>query len=299
MIVGTRGSKLALAQTALFVEAIKKKFPNLDIEIKKIVTAGDRIKDRPLSEIGGYGAFVKELDKQIIDGKIDAAVNSLKDMPAKLTPGTCIAAVMKRGPVEDVIIPAVPLEKLPSGAVVGTSSVRRKALLLNKRSDLIVKDLRGNVTTRLRKLQAGEFDAIIMARAGLERIGFGESFLPLDPWDFVPAVGQGAIAVVCKEDSQYREMLSAIEDSVTRMETETERLILKELGGGCSIPLGLWAKIEGSSIKVRGIVLSDYGKVLAQVAKEVKLGAIHESITEIVRELKRGMEGAVDDCKKR
>lgn len=291
MIVGTRGSRLALAQTSIFVDAFSKKFPDVDIEIRKIVTTGDRIRDRPLSAIGGFGAFVKELDRQILDGKIDVAVNSLKDMPVKLTEGTCLAAVLPRGPVEDVVIPPVPLEKLPPGSIVGTSSVRRKALLMNKRDDLIIKDMRGNVTTRLRKLDLGEYDAIVMARVGLERIGFDGHFLPLDPEEFIPAVGQGAIAVVCRKGSEYEKMLKSIEDPPTRMEVDAERFILGALGGGCSVPIGLWAKVDGKRMRVRGIVLTESGKQLAKIDRSFDLEMIPQPLDEIVSELKKGMEG--------
>lgn len=291
MIVGTRGSKLALAQTSIFVDAFRKKFPDVDIEIRKIVTTGDRIRDRPLSAVGGFGAFVKELDREILEGKIDVAVNSLKDMPVKLTEGTCLAAVLPRGPVEDVIIPPLPLEKLPPRSIVGTSSIRRKALLMSKRDDLVIKDMRGNVTTRLRKLESKEYDAIVMARVGLERIGFEGHFLPLDPEEFIPAVGQGAIAVVCKKGSEYEKMLKSIEDPVTRMEVDAERFILGGLGGGCSVPIGLWAKVNGESIRIRGIVLTETGKQLAKVDRTFNVEMIPQALDEIVSELRKGMEG--------
>ncbi|MDH7507781.1 MAG: hydroxymethylbilane synthase [Methanomassiliicoccales archaeon] len=290
MIVGTRGSKLALAQTSIFINALKKKFPDVSVDIKRIVTSGDKIRDRPLSALGGYGAFVKELDREILDGNIDVAVNSLKDMPVKLTEGTCLAAVLPRGPVEDVIIPPLPLEKLPPGSVVGTSSIRRKALLMSKRGDLVIKDLRGNVTTRLRKLESREYDAIVMARVGLERIGFGGHFLPLDPEEFIPAVGQGAIAVVCKKGSEYEEMLKSIEDPVTRMEVDVERFILGALGGGCSVPIGLWAKVDGNHMRVRGVVLTEFGKRLAKVDRTFAIETIPQALDSIVSELRKGME---------
>ena len=148
MIIGTRGSALALAQTRTVVEMLALRCPNTAIEVKEVKTIGDRVTDRPLSSLGGYGAFTKELDQRIVAGEIDAAVNSLKDMPVDLTPGTELAAILPRGPVEDLLLSKMPLEQLPSGAVVGSSSVRRRSMLLRKRPDLEIRDLRGNVPTR-------------------------------------------------------------------------------------------------------------------------------------------------------
>ena len=176
MIIGTRGSALALAQTALVVKELERRCPGVELEVREIRTVGDRVTDRPLSSLGGYGAFTKELDQRIVSGEVDIAVNSLKDMPVDLTPGTELAAVLPRAPVEDVLLSKVPLDELPKGAVVGSSSVRRRSLLLWKRPDLEVRDLRGNVPTRIRKWKEGEYDAIVLARAGILRLGITERF---------------------------------------------------------------------------------------------------------------------------
>ncbi|MFW5914215.1 MAG: hydroxymethylbilane synthase, partial [Thermoplasmatota archaeon] len=170
MIVGTRGSDLARAQARELVEALRAIRPGLEVEVRVVRTTGDRVTDRPLSSLGGFGAFVKELDQRLLEGQVDVAVNSLKDMPVEPTPGTALSAVLPRGPVEDVLVPGIPLDDLPKGAVVGSSSVRRRAQILNLRPDLEVRDIRGNVNTRLSKLGNG-YDAIVLARAGLVRLG--------------------------------------------------------------------------------------------------------------------------------
>ena len=243
MIIGTRSSSLAMAQTNTVISLLAGE----DIEVKKISTSGDRITDKPLRSFG-LGAFVRELDAMIVSGEIDLAVNSLKDMPSEDAEGTILVAVLPRGPIEDVLLSDVPLEELPQGAVVGTSSVRRAAILHHIRPDIEIKDLRGNVHTRLDKWKRGEYDAIILARAGLERLHLQEKYHILDPNVFVPAAGQGAIAVVCAKNSPYRERLTQLNDEATRKDVDVERKILCELGSGCSIPVGIHATEEGSFV---------------------------------------------------
>lgn len=257
MIIGTRGSALALAQTRTVVKELEMRCPGIGIEVREIRTTGDRVTDRPLASLGGYGAFTKELDQRIVAGEIDAAVNSLKDMPVDLTPGTELVAVLPRGPVEDVLLSEVPLEELPSGAVVGSSSVRRRSIIQWKRPDLEVRDLRGNVPTRIKKWKEGQYDAIVLAKAGLVRLGIEAQYHVLDPKVFTPAVGQGAIAVVCAAGSRNLHRLHQLDDAKTRAEVEAERSILKALGGGCSVPMGIWATVHGSEMTVRGSVISE------------------------------------------
>lgn len=289
MIVGTRGSRLAMAQTDMFIRALRSGYPDLRVETRIVATTGDRVRDRPLSALG-VGAFVKELDHQILEGRIDVAVNSLKDMPVDLTPGIAMAAVLPRGPVEDVIIPDVAIEDLPGGAIVGTSSVRRRALVLSRRRDLVLRELRGNVPTRLRKLREGEYDAIIVARAGLERLGFEGEYRILDPQRFVPAVGQGTIAAVCSAGSPTEEMLRPLDYPPTRAEVEAERRILRLLGGGCSVPIGLWARMRGGSVRIVGVVLSEDGATISGVDEEISLDDLDAGIERIGVRMKRDME---------
>lgn len=279
MILGTRSSSLAMAQTNIVVSLLDGE----DIEIKKINTSGDKITDKPLRSFG-LGAFVRELDAMIVSGEIDFAVNSLKDMPSEDAEGTILAAVLPRGPIEDVLLSEFPLEKLPQGAVVGTSSVRRAAILHNIRPDIEIKDLRGNVHTRLEKWKSGDYDAIILARAGLERLNLQENYHILDPNVFVPAAGQGAIAVVCAENSPYLPILSKLNDDNTRKDVDVERKILSELGSGCSIPVGIHATNGGS--KVTAVAVSD--DKIVKVNQKINDDS---DIKSIAAELRRGICG--------
>lgn len=291
MILGTRGSALALAQTRMVMEMLAARNPDLEVEVREVRTIGDRVTDRPLSTLGGYGAFTKELDQRIVDGEIDVAVNSLKDMPVDLTPGTMMAAVLPRGPVEDMLLSEVPLPELPQGAVVGSSSVRRRSLLEAKRPDLNVRDLRGNVPTRIKKWKDGQYDAIVLARAGLERLGITEKGYVLDPEEFVPAPGQGAIALVCAEDSPYLLDLQALNHERTRAEVEAERYILKSLGGGCSVPIGVWASMLGSEIRIVGTVTGGAHVKGVHIDQNVSLsdmGTELDKIADLLRPAVRG-----------
>ena len=291
MIIGTRGSALALAQTRTVVSQLAVLFPDLEAEVKEIKTVGDRVTDRPLSALGGYGAFTKELDQRIVAGEIDAAVNSLKDMPVDLTPGTELAAVLPRGPVEDILLSKIPLEQLPPGAVVGSSSVRRRSMLLWRRPDLQVRDLRGNVPTRIRKWKEGEYDAIVLAKAGLVRLGIEEGGFALDPAVFTPAVGQGAIAVVCAAGGPSAQILRNLDDWRTHVEVDAERYILRALGGGCSVPIGVWATTEGAQLRVRGSVLASEPSRSVFIDRRVPLDALSDGLTSIADELRPALGG--------
>lgn len=279
MIIGTRSSSLAMAQTNTVISLLAGE----DIEVKKISTSGDRITDKPLRSFG-LGAFVRELDAMIVSGEIDLAVNSLKDMPSEDAEGTILVAVLPRGPIEDVLLSDVPLEELPQGAVVGTSSVRRAAILHHIRPDIEIKDLRGNVHTRLDKWKRGEYDAIILARAGLERLHLQEKYHILDPNVFVPAAGQGAIAVVCAKNSPYRERLTHLNDEATRKDVDVERKILCELGSGCSIPVGIHATEEGSFVTAVAVSEERIVRISQRVNSE-------NDIKSIAAELRRGIDG--------
>ena len=288
MIIGTRGSELARVQTGMVVSMLKERRPDLDVDVRTVTTTGDVVRDRPLGALGGFGAFTKELDRLIVDGDIDAAVNSLKDMPVDLTEGIELAAVLPRAPVEDVLLSPVPLEQLPPGAVVGTSSVRRRMQLLARRPDLDIRDLRGNVPTRIRKWKGGEYDAIVAARAGLVRLGLDEEYHILPPEVFVPSPGQGAIAVVCRAGSPHLPILRELDDARTRREVEAERRVLKGLGGGCSVPIGVWARVVDGSMVVKAVVSSENGEVRAE--RTLNPDACEEGLDELVEELIR--EGA-------
>lgn len=291
MIIGTRGSALALAQTALVVKELERRCPGVELEVREIRTVGDRVTDRPLSSLGGYGAFTKELDQRIVSGEVDIAVNSLKDMPVDLTPGTELAAVLPRAPVEDVLLSKVPLDELPKGAVVGSSSVRRRSLLLWKRPDLEVRDLRGNVPTRIRKWKEGEYDAIVLARAGILRLGITERFHVLDPEIFTPAPGQGAIAVVCASGSEHLPCLRRLDDHGTRVAVEAERNVLRALGGGCSVPIGVWAVPQGDGLRVRGSVISERPEDSVFVDRTVPLESMTEGLAAIAEEMRPAVRG--------
>jgi len=290
MIVGTRGSKLALAQTEIFISKFREHFPDEEVEVKIVRTTGDDVTDRPLSSLGGYGAFVKELDIKLVDGEVDVAVNSLKDMPVDLTEGTELTALLPRGPVEDAMLPDISLDDLPPGSRVGTSSVRRAAMLRNLRPDLELLDIRGNVPTRIRKLRDGQYDAIVLARAGLVRLGLEEPHTVLDPERFVPAVGQGAIAVVCGEGSETSRMIAEMDHSPTRAEVELERSVLRMLGGGCSVPIGVWARRTGTGIRFLGTVLSNDGKECLRVEEEMSLPVDEVLVRRIADRLRPGLE---------
>ncbi len=272
--VGTRGSKLALKQVEIVLEQLKKIDSSLEFDIVKIKTTGDKIRDVPLAKIGGKGLFVKEIDKAVLDGKVDFAVHSLKDIPYEMTKGLELIAIPKREDPVDVLISrdGKKLRELPKGSIIGTSSIRRKAMILNFRNDLIVKDLRGNVDTRLRKLFSGMYDAIILAKAGIKRMGF-ERYITeeLNPEVFPHAIGQGAIAVVCRRDFEHKEILRGIDDYKTRCVTLAEREISKTIKASCQIPIGVCSKIRGSLFELRAFLFSLDGKIKLEAKAEGKL----------------------------
>jgi hydroxymethylbilane synthase len=268
--IGTRGSKLALTQTEIISQLLKEKFQELSFETKIIKTTGDKILDAPLAKIAGKGLFVKEIDEAVARGDVDFAVHSMKDVPTDLIDGIEIVASPKREPVSDALIAreAGGLDELPEGAVIGTSSLRRKAQVLNARADLEVKDLRGNVDTRLRKLNEGQYDAIIMAKAGLKRMGLLEHVTEdLPPKVFVPSVGQGAIAVVARVDSDVKEYLGEINHEETMAGVRAERALLKRLGGGCQVPIGAYTELKDKLV-LKGVVISPDGKKKIEVTNE-------------------------------
>ena len=258
LTIGTRQSLLALWQSNHIAALLREKYPECEVVLKKIVTKGDRILDVPLAQIGGKGLFTKEIETELADGTIDLAVHSLKDMPTVLPEGLCLTAITERANVGDAFVSNkyASFEELPLGAVIGTSSLRRKAQLLAARPDLQIMDLRGNVDTRLRKLDEGLYDAIILAAAGLERLGHGDRITALIPPDVcLPAVGQGALAIEARTaDDEVRSMLEFLNDLPTKQSTDAERAFLGLLEGGCQVPIGVHADVAGEQIKIKAII---------------------------------------------
>ena len=258
IIVGTRGSRLALRQTHLFVEALTARHPDLHVETREVRTEGDRRPTESLSNIGGQGVFVKELEASLLRSDVDLAVHSLKDVPVEMAPGLTLAAIPQRADPRDVLVTkdGAKLATLPAGAHVGTGSTRRAVQLRALRPDLETVDIRGNVDTRIRKVDEGDFDAVVLAAAGLERLGLiARAAEVFEPDVMVPAVGQGALAVQTREeDGQLRELLQAVDHTQTRLACQAERAYLGRLGGGCRLPFGALATLDGETMRIRGFI---------------------------------------------
>ncbi|HJZ90798.1 MAG TPA: hydroxymethylbilane synthase [Gemmataceae bacterium] len=261
--LGTRGSQLALWQANHVAERLRPVLDARPVEIVVIETHGDRDKDRPLASLGGFGVFTKAIQDALIDRRVDVAVHSLKDLPTIPVPELALTAVPPRAPAGDAFVSQKhsKFDDLPKGADIGTSSLRRKAQLLNRRRDLNVVDLRGNVETRLRKLRDQDLDAIVLAQAGLLRLGLGDAITEvLDPTWMLPAVGQGAIGLECRaDDTETRHLVEAVNDPATWAAVQAERAMLWALGGGCLVPIGARTVVEGHWLTLRGAVLSPDG----------------------------------------
>jgi hydroxymethylbilane synthase len=281
IVIGTRGSRLALWQTD-YIGGLLLEKAGVEFEKKIIKTTGDKITDVPLAKIGGKGLFVKELDDAVLDSRVDFAVHSMKDVPVDLPEGLEIAAVPEREEINDALISQFALDELPEGAIVGTSSLRRIAQMKNHRPDVTIKDLRGNVDTRIRKLREGQYDAIIMAKAGLKRLGFEDQIRETLPIDlFTPTVGQGAIAVVAKTGSEFSDTLGSISHDATMKTVTAERSLLRGVGGGCQIPLGAYSRIVGLEIMLKGVMLSQDGsKKIEAEAKSTDPNAVGKEVAE-------------------
>jgi len=282
--IGSRGSPLALVQA----RAVQSRLAaaGLDaarIEIKVIRTTGDAVRDRPLAEAGGKGLFTKEIEAALVAGEIDLAVHSAKDVPTALPPGLVLAGFLPREDPRDAFVSrkAKTLRELPPGAVIGTASPRRQALLKRLRPDAAVVTLRGNVETRLQKIEAGEIDATLLAVAGLKRLGLlSAATAILEPEEFLPAVGQGAIAIETRADDAKTRMLAAkVDDADTASALAAERAFLAVLDGSCRTPIGGHAKVSGEKISFRGVIVKPDGSAAFEVAREgrrreaAKLGA--------------------------
>ncbi|KUG04698.1 porphobilinogen deaminase [hydrocarbon metagenome] len=258
--LGTRGSKLALWQAEYVKNAIEAAIPDLGIEIYIIKTTGDKILDVALSKIGDKGLFTREIEKELLEERIDIAVHSMKDLPSRLEEGFCIGAVLPRENPQDVLISDIKgrLIDLPDGAVLGTSSLRRKAQIKYVRPDIQVVDLRGNVETRIRKMKEEGMDGIILAYAGVKRLGY-ESLISeyLDSDLLMPAAGQGAIAVEMRAvDPEVFAIIQMVNDERTQIEVEAERSFLAELEGGCQVPIAAAADVRGENVILKGLVAS-------------------------------------------
>ena len=280
IIVGSRRSKLALTQTNWFINELKAAGVPFEFEVKEIVTKGDQILDVQLSKVGGKGLFVKEIEQALYDKEIDFAVHSMKDMPAVLPEGLVIGCIPPREDARDAFISKghVKFADLPAGAVVGTSSLRRSAQLLTMRPDIEIKWIRGNVDTRLAKLETEEYDAIILAAAGLKRLGWSDDVVTefLSVEDCLPAVAQGSLGIECrKDDTELLAELAKITDNATWQEAHAERAFLAAMDGGCQVPIAGYAKLNGEQITLTGLVAAPDASV---IYKETVMGTDAQAI---------------------
>jgi len=265
LTVATRGGALAIAQTKFVAASLQKIHPHLEIHIKQVTTSGDRDRRTALWSLKDTGFFTSQLEDVLMAGEADFAVHSFKDLPTEQREGLTIAAIFDRNFVEDCLVAGSPvssLDELPSGAKIGTSSLRRAAQLRHLRADIDPAPLRGNVQTRLKKLDTREFDAILLARAGLERLGLGDriSFV-FDPAEFIPAPAQGALAIQTRaDDERTNEIIAAIDDQKARATAGAERMILTTMQCGCHAPVGAYAKITAGKIKIRAFICDLQGE---------------------------------------
>ena len=260
LVIGTRGSQLALWQAEWVQGQLKQIAPDLSVALKRIQTSGDKIQDVPLAKVGGKGLFVKEIEEALLRKEIDLAVHSMKDLPAVLPPGLTIICVPEREDPRDALLTrdGKKLDALPLGARVGTSSLRRQSQLLHVRPDLQIEMLRGNVDTRLRKLQENHFDAIVLAASGLKRLGWDAHITECLPVDVsLPAIGQGALGIEGREDDGFvRNLVAKLEHQQTRATVMAERALLQRLEGGCQVPIAGHAVLQGESLILDGLVAS-------------------------------------------
>jgi hydroxymethylbilane synthase len=264
--IATRGSKLALVQSEWVKGEVQTRHPEVRSELVKIKTKGDKIVDAPLSKVGGKGLFVKEIEDALLKGDADLAVHSMKDVPARLQKGLKICVYPKREDPRDALVSGHfrAIEELPRGASVGTSSLRRSAQLLHLRPDLHIIPLRGNVDTRLKRLDSGDLEAIVLATAGLKRLGLSDRITDhLSPESVLPAVGQGVLGLELREDDpKTQQLISFLNDLETELAVRAERAFLKELEGGCQVPLAGYARVEKDRIVLDGMVAELDGSVI-------------------------------------
>jgi hydroxymethylbilane synthase len=265
--IGSRGSMLALAQSNWVKHQLEAHYPQAQVDLTIIKTSGDQFVDRPIAAIGGKGVFTKEIEDALLRNDIDIAVHSMKDLPTEMVAGLTIAAVPPREDARDVLVSrdGRKLNDLRSGARVATGSLRRRSQLLHHRGDLVLVPIRGNIDTRLRKLDDGEADALIMAAAGLRRIGREERLTEYLPDEVcVSAVAQGALGIEARGDGAMRELLLFLHDSNTHAEVTAERALLEQLGGGCHVPIGARARVSGDTLAMIAVVAQPDGKSLCR-----------------------------------
>lgn len=272
LVIATRGSQLALWQSNHIKDVLEEQNPGLEVELNVIITTGDRIQDKALSKIGGKGLFLKELEEAMLRGEAQIAVHSLKDVPTVMPDGLLLAAITEREDCRDALLSEkyVNIDDLPKGAVVGTSSLRRRMQIEKIRPDLVIKDLRGNVDTRIRKLKEGQFDAIILAAAGINRLSLLDAVkhvYPISLEEMVPSMGQGALGIEAVNDAEVLKIVAGLEDEYSRVETTIERSFVDALDGGCQVPIGVNASVlEDGNVSIRAVLgLPDGSEMLSDI----------------------------------
>ncbi|NLC28225.1 MAG: hydroxymethylbilane synthase [Campylobacteraceae bacterium] len=294
LIITTRGSQLALWQSEHIKERLEARYPDMEVTLQVVKTKGDKILDTPLAKIGGKGLFTKELEEQMLAGNAHIAVHSLKDVPVVFPEGLVLAAITKRSDPRDAMLsekyPSI--DALPKGAIVGTTSLRRRMQLLAYKPDLEIKNLRGNVNTRIRKLKDGQYDAIILATAGMTRLGLEEEvayFSPIDKKIMIPAMGQAALGIEIVDEPKMHEIVNFLNDKEAVIETTIERDFVRVLEGGCQVPIGINATLEGDMVKIDAIVgMPDASEILKEsfACKASEYIGVGEMLAE--RMIKRG-----------
>jgi len=289
LYIGTRGSLLALTQSEWVKGRLERQWQGCRVELKIIKTTGDKILDVPLAKVGGKGLFVKELEDALLEGAVDLAVHSMKDVPADLPHGLEIGAIPRREDPRDVLVSRTgkDLSSLPPNARVGTSSLRRAAQLKSLRPDLEIENLRGNLDTRLRKLQEGRYDAIVLAAAGIHRMGWKDRITAyLNPTEFLPAIGQGALGIeIRSEDEAIRELLAPLHDPDTAVAVQAERSLLKGLEGGCQVPIAGHAQGSNGRVELTGLVASLDGKQIVRLTRSASRDQAEFLGRDLAREL--------------
>ena len=299
LTVATRKSQLALVQTRAYVQSLISIFPELVFEELQVTTTGDRILDKSLADIGGKGLFIKEIEEALLQGQADIAVHSMKDLPADLPPGLAVACVPARQDARDAFISrrSSRLAELPAGSLVGTSSLRRAVQLRISRSDLEIVPLRGNVDTRLRRSDEGAIDAVILACAGLVRLGWADRITErLAPPECLPAVGQGALAIECRENDEFvRRLLGELNHLDTAIAVAAERGVMRSTGGNCHVPLAAYAQRLGDGLWLRGLLADPNGRQVRRAETKVPWPGSEAEAARIGEQL--GLElKAVLDC---
>ncbi|NCB54606.1 MAG: hydroxymethylbilane synthase [Epsilonproteobacteria bacterium] len=300
LIIATRGSKLALWQSEHVKAELEKAHLGLEVELSVMMTKGDKILDTPLAKIGGKGLFTKELEEAMLRGEAHIAVHSLKDVPMEFPKGLKLGVITKREDVRDAMLSEkyASLETLPHGAVVGTTSLRRRMQLLKLRPDFVIKNLRGNVNTRIRKLKEGEFDAIILASAGINRLGLAHEvahFVPISKDVMIPASGQAALGIEIVDDPEVERLVSVLNDQNAIIETRVERDFVTILEGGCQVPIGVNAEIEGENLHVKAILgMPDGSEMMSESITSTRAEYVNVGKALAKRVLERGAKALLE-----